>query len=59
MGYATCWIGAFDEDEVSKIIKVTEGIKPVSMIPIGHSVEKETPRRPRRTFGEVVINEEF
>ncbi len=59
LGYATCWIGAFDENEVSKIIKVPEGMRPVSMIPIGYSDAKDTPNRPRRSFQEVVIEESF
>lgn len=59
LGYATCWIGAFNEDEVSKVINVPEGMRPVSMIPIGYSDAKDTPGRPRRPFGEVVIKENF
>jgi len=59
LGYATCWIGAFDEYEVSKVIRVPDGMRPVSMIPIGYSDGKDTPGRPRRPLSEVVIKEEF
>ncbi|MHA1388262.1 MAG: nitroreductase family protein [Candidatus Thorarchaeota archaeon] len=59
LGYATCWIGAFNEDEVSKIIKVPEGIRPVSMIPIGLADGVAPKGRPRKSVSDVVIEEEF
>ncbi|MGY5857782.1 MAG: nitroreductase family protein [Candidatus Thorarchaeota archaeon] len=59
LGYATCWIGAFNEDEVSKIIKVPEGIRPVSMIPIGLADGKAPTARPRKAVSDIVIEEEF
>jgi nitroreductase len=59
LGYATCWIGAFNEDEVSKIIKVPEGMRPVSMIPIGLADGVAPKARPRKSVSDVVIEEEF
>jgi hypothetical protein len=47
LGLGTCWVGAFDEGEVAKILGVPEGIRPVAMMPVG--VPDETPEaRPRR-----------
>jgi nitroreductase len=46
LGLGTCWVGAFDEGEVGKILGVPEGIRPVAILPIG--VPDETPdARPR------------
>jgi nitroreductase len=46
LGLGTCWVGAFDEGEVAKILGVPEGIRPVAMMPAG--VPDETPEeRPR------------
>ncbi|MHA1634709.1 MAG: nitroreductase family protein [Candidatus Thorarchaeota archaeon] len=59
LGYATCWIGAFNEEEVSKIIKVPVGIRPVSMIPIGLADGVAPKGRPRKSVSDVVIEEEF
>ncbi|TFG30987.1 nitroreductase family protein [Candidatus Thorarchaeota archaeon] len=57
--YATCWIGAFNEDEVAKILNVPEGMRPVSIIPIGR-LEGALPKaRPRKPIAEVVIEEAF
>ncbi len=56
MGYGTCWVGAFDEDSVSSVIKVPSGVRPVAIIPIGRSAE--TPIGPRRMPLERVMHEE-
>lgn len=34
-GYASCWIGGFDEVAVSKILDLPSHIRPVAMLPIG------------------------
>ena len=36
MGLGTCWIGSFNEGEVSKIVEFPASIRPVAMITIGH-----------------------
>ncbi len=45
-GLDTCWVGAFDEKKVSKILDLPGHIRPVAIIPIGYSEEtkKETNR---------------
>jgi hypothetical protein len=39
-GLDTCWVGAFNENEVSKILELPSYTKPVAIIPIGYSDEK-------------------
>ena len=46
LGLGTCWVGAFDEDEVAKILGVPEGIRPVAILPVG--VPDEVPEAPPR-----------
>ncbi|MCS7115471.1 MAG: nitroreductase family protein [Nitrososphaerota archaeon] len=50
MGLGTCWVGAFMEDEVKKILKLPAGIRPVAIIPVGYPAESPLPtiRRPLR-----------
>src|SRR3990170_89978 len=36
LGLGTCWIGAFKEDEVKKILKVPEQVRVVAMTPLGY-----------------------
>ena len=52
-GLDTCWIGAFNEYEVSKILKVPPYIRPVAIIPIGYSNQK-TPNRIRKDTKELI-----
>jgi len=39
LGYGTCWIGAFREDEVRALLKVPAGARVVALSPIGVPVE--------------------
>ena len=45
-GLSTCWVGAFDERRVSKILDLPNYIRPVAIIPIGYPrhIPKPTPR---------------
>lgn len=38
-GLATCWVGAFDEDDVREILCLPHYIKPVAIVPLGHAAE--------------------
>lgn len=58
LGLATCWIGAFHEEEARKALKIPRGIRPVAIIPVGHAAEK--PRIPsRRPVQDIVHYETF
>jgi len=58
LGYGTCWIGAFDADEIKKILKIPEKIKVVALMPIGVPDEKPT-AKPRKDFHEIFYKEEW
>jgi len=38
-GLAACFVGAFNDDEISKILKLPKHVKPVGIIPIGYANE--------------------
>jgi len=45
-GLAACWVGAFDENEVAKILNLPGNLRPIAIIPVGYPAEKpETPLR--------------
>ncbi|MDO9538262.1 MAG: nitroreductase family protein [Thermoplasmata archaeon] len=46
-GLGGCWIGAFDELAVSKIMGLPEHLRPVAIIPIGYPTESPKERRKR------------
>jgi nitroreductase len=58
MGLGTCWMGAFREEEIRKVINAPPHMKPVALIPVGYP--NESPRaRSRRPASEVVFRESF
>jgi len=58
LGYGTCWIGAFNEDEVKKIAKVPENLVVIALLPIGVPAESPPPRS-RKAFKEIFFEEVY
>jgi nitroreductase len=58
-GYGACWIGAFNEDEVSKTLNIPSDMRPVAMIPVGRIKGNLPPLRGRKSPTEIVIREKF
>ncbi len=53
LGLATCWVGAFRENEVAEAVKAPRNLRPVAMVAVGSAAE--TPVAPqRRSFNEIV-----
>jgi nitroreductase len=58
LGYGTCWIGAFNEEEVKTIPKIPENLVVVALLPVG--VPDENPRtRPRKAFAQIFFKESY
>lgn len=58
LGYGTCWIGAFDEDAVKRLLKIPAKMRVVALLPIG--IPNETPApRPRKELSEIFFKEEW
>lgn len=58
LGLGACWVGAFRELEVRRILSVPRGVRPVAIVPVGRPAE--TPRaRYKRPLGEMVHREAF
>jgi nitroreductase len=51
-GYGTCWVGAFDEKEVGRLMELPECARAVAMIPIGRPKEsgRTSPRLEQDTL---------
>jgi len=43
LGVGSCWVGAFDENQVSEILGVPEYAVPVAFIPLGYSAQSPSP----------------
>jgi nitroreductase len=46
LGIGSCWVGAFDEGRVARVLGLPEYLVPVAIIPIGYPAE--SPSAPRR-----------
>lgn len=57
-GLGTCWIGAFDENEVKKVLDIPDDIRVVALTPIGFPLE-DPKDRGRKSFEEVFIFEKY
>lgn len=45
-GLSSCIVGAFYEEEVRRVLKIPEGVRPIAIIPIGYPGERpEAPER--------------
>jgi nitroreductase len=58
LGLGTCWIGAFKEDEVKKILKIPEPIRVVTLIPLGYP-DEDSSQRSRKDLDEIICFEKF
>ena len=58
MGLGTCWIGAFKDDVVRKVINAPQSMRPLALIPVGYP--DEAPKLgPRRSISEIMVKETF
>ncbi len=51
-GLGTCWIGAFLEAEVRKVLAIPDGVKPIALTPLGFPATEAKPR-PRKPLSEI------
>lgn len=52
-GMASTWVGKFDEKQVSRILGLSENLRPVALLSLGYPAELPEPS-PRRPLSEVV-----
>jgi nitroreductase len=59
-GLGTCWIGAFDNGEVKKLLKIPENYEVVAITPLGYPSEGGfTETTNRKTLDEIVSQNKF
>jgi nitroreductase len=56
LGYGTCWIGAFNEKEIKRILKIPESLAVIALLPMGVPDESPPPR-PRKAFNEIFFKD--
>lgn len=58
LGLGTCWVGAFNESIVSKLLEIPEGIRPVALIPVGYAAQVSPPP-PRLPLERVIHQKQY
>lgn len=53
LGLATCWVGAFRENEVAKAVKAPKNMRPVAMVAVGYPAERPVAPQ-KRLVNEIV-----
>jgi nitroreductase len=53
LGLAAVWVGAFQDEEVQRAIRVSADVQPVAILPIGHPAENPAPTA-RRAIADLV-----
>lgn len=57
-GLGTCWIGAYKEAEVKKVLKIPDGVKVIALTPLGYP-NQEPMARPRKPLDEIISYDKF
>ena len=53
-GLGTCWIGAFKEEPVKKVLNIPQNIRVLAMTPLGYPVEHKEPVADRKPLREIM-----
>ena len=58
LGYGSCWVGAFNETDVKKVLSIPERMKIVALVSLGVAAENPTPPS-RKPLSEIVFHEKY
>jgi nitroreductase len=58
LGLGTCWIGAFEEDEVKKVLNIPKEIRVVAMTPVGYPNQSPS-QKFRKSLEQIACYEKY
>jgi nitroreductase len=58
-GLGTCWIGAFDEEQVKKLLGMPSPIRVVGLLPLGYPTDPSMVKKNRLPFEDIVKYERW
>jgi nitroreductase len=58
LGLGTCWIGAFDESSVKKILGIPDDVRVVAMTPLGYPIQDPV-AKPRKKMEQIVCFDKY
>ncbi|MBI2252871.1 MAG: nitroreductase family protein [Armatimonadetes bacterium] len=55
LGYGSCWVGSFNEEEVRAVLKIPKNFRPIALVPIGPGkLEAEHPRKNQNDIVKII-----
>jgi nitroreductase len=58
LGLGTCWIAAFNPQELRALLKLPEGVEPIALTPIGYAANQQREKK-RKPLSELVRYEHW
>ena len=58
LGLGTCWIGAFNENEVKEILNIPRHVRAVAMTPVGYPDEPPS-KKSRKSLDQIICLERY
>lgn len=55
LGLGTCWVGAFEADDINRLLSLPDNLIPAAVIPVGYAAGKIPSQRPRRSLQEILL----
>jgi nitroreductase len=59
LGLASCWIGAFSDETVKRILKIPKDIDIVSLLPIGYELSDIKPKKMKPDLNTIVFFDKY
>jgi nitroreductase len=59
LGLGTCWIGAFSEDEVKKLLNIPDSVRVVELLTLGYPADGSVREKSRHELSKIVFYEEW
>ena len=59
LGLGTCWIGAFKENEVKKILKIPDEIRVAALLTLGYPKDPSIVKKSRKPIEEIVSYKKY
>ena len=57
-GLATCWIGAFEEKPVKRLLSIPDEVRVIQLMPLGYAADKPRPKT-RMPLEEIVMRDSW
>ncbi|NOZ64182.1 MAG: nitroreductase [Caldiserica bacterium] len=58
-GLGTCWIGAFDNRRLKRLLRIPEEVQVVAVIPVGYPLKEKRWKTPRKKMEEIISFEQY